>query len=189
MKLITDVMVEPVTVAEVEAFLRKSTGVESTLHTMWIAAARTYGEDYTKHALAPQTWDMYLDAFPDDDYIAWPKAPLTSVTGIYYTDYEGTVTTMTVNTDYKVDTDTFPGKIYLPYNTEWPTATLQPYNGIRIRAVCGYTGTAPYILPKQYKQALLMHIGAMDRYRDEVIPEDIMTAIHRLYAIRRVPNL
>lgn len=152
-----------------------------------ITLVRQYGEDYTKHAFAPQTIDVYYDYFPSKDYIEWTKGPLTSITGVYYTDSAGTETTMTVTTQYLVDVNTFPGKIFLPYGVTWPSYVEYPYNSVRVRGVCGYTGTVPYVLPKTYYQAMLLHAGLLYSYREsDRIPEKSMNAVHSLYNMRKV---
>lgn len=162
-----------------------ATSTEDDQITAWIKAAREYGEDVTGHAFAPQTWDVFLDDFPDEDYIEWPYGPLTAVTGVYYKDSAGSETTATVTTEYIVDVSTFPGKIFLPYEITWPDFVPYPHDAVRIRAVCGYTGTAPYILPHNFKQAMLVHIGLMYKYRDEEIPAGAMRTVDGLYGIRR----
>ena len=158
---------------------------EDDLIDAWIKAAREYGEDYAGCAFAPQTWDMFLNEFPSEDFIEWFKGPLTSVTGVYYTDSDGDETTMTVTTDYIVDVDTEPGKIYLPYGEVWPSYVEYPYNSVRIRGVCGYTGTAPFVIPYNFKQAMLVHVGLMFKHRDEEIPEKAMKTVNNLYNMRR----
>lgn len=159
---------------------------EDTLLSMWISMAREYGEDFTGHAFAPQTIDYYLDEFPADDYIEWPFGPLTSITSIKYKNSSASETTATDNTDYITDLTTFPGKIFLPFSKSWPSFEEYPYNAVTIRGVCGYTGTAPYIMPYQYKQAMLMHIGYLYKYRDQEIPAECMKTVDRLYTMRRV---
>ena len=153
---------------------------EDALLSMWISTAREYGEDYTNHAFAPQTIEYFLDDFPYKNFIEWPCGPLTSVTSIKYKNSSGTETTMSIN-EYLVDTDTFPGRIILPYALYWPTFIKYPVNPVTIRATCGYT-----TLPKQYKQAMLMHVGYLYKYRDIEIPVECMKTINALYDIRRV---
>lgn len=158
---------------------------EDTQLSSWITTVREYGEDYTGHAFAPKTIDYYLNDWPDTDFIKWPFEPLTSVTSVKYKNSAGTETTMTENTDYIVDVNTYPGKIFLPYNESWPDFVPYPYNAVTIRGVCGYTGTVPYVLPKQFKQAMLMHVGLLYKYRDEAIPYKDMRTVNNLYGMRR----
>jgi len=145
---------------------------EDTQLDAWIQAAREYGEGYSGHAFAPQTWDYYLPKFPAGDYVEWPLGPLTAITHVKYTDSDGDETTMTENTDYIVDVDTEPGKIYLPYATSWPSFVP-------------YTGEAPYVLPYRFKQAMLVHVGLMYKYRDDEIPVGAMRTVNNLYNMNR----
>jgi uncharacterized phiE125 gp8 family phage protein len=157
---------------------------ESTLIEDMITAAREYGEDHTGYAFAPQTWTKYLNDFPGVDFIDWKNGPLVSVTSIKYTDYLNDATTLTENTDFIVDADTFPGKIYLPYGKSWPSFTARPYNAVEITGVCGFTGTEEYSIPKNFKQAMLLHVGLMFRHRDEELPEKALETVNKLYRLR-----
>jgi uncharacterized phiE125 gp8 family phage protein len=127
---------------------------EDSLVASLITAARIYGEKYTGRGFATQTVIAYLDDFPSEDYIELPKAPLQSVTSVKYKDTAGTETTMTVTTQYIVDSDRQVGRIVLPYGVTWPTATLYTVNPISITYVAGYTS-----LPQPLKQAMLLMIG------------------------------
>lgn len=169
----------------VDIITSQSDTTEDTLLSSFISAAREYAEDYTKHAFAPQTIDYYLQDWPSTDCIEWPFGPLTSVTSVKYKNSSGVESTLTENTNYIVDANSFPGIIFLPYNSSWPTFTAYPYNAISIRGVCGYTGSGQYALPKNYKQAMLMHVGFMYKYRDTEIPSNDLKTINVLYGMRR----
>ncbi len=119
-----------------------SDATEDDLLTAIITAARQHAEAITRRQLITATWDAFLDEFPDVDYIKLPFGNLQSITSIAYTDSAGTVTTMTVTTDYLVDTNSEPGRIVLPYEGSWPSFTAYPVNPIAIRFVCGYGSTA-----------------------------------------------
>ena len=112
---------------------------EDDLLTSLIQSAREHVEDITRRALLTQTWYAYLDEFPADrDFIRLPFGNLQSVTSVKYKDSAGTETTMTVATDYLVETNGEQcGRIVLPYGVSWPSATLWPSNPITIEFVCG----------------------------------------------------
>lgn len=118
-------------------------------------SARAYAEDITRRALLTQTWDYYLDAFPSCNYIKVPFGRLQSVTHVKYTDTDGDETTMTVSTEYLVETngDGY-GRIVLPYGVTWPSDALYPSNPITIRIVCGWTAATS--VPAQIKLAIKM---------------------------------
>jgi uncharacterized phiE125 gp8 family phage protein len=117
---------------------------EDDLLTSLIQSAREHVEDITRRALLTQTWYAYLDEFPADrDFIRLPFGNLQSVTSVKYKDSAGTETTMTVATDYLVETNGEQcGRIVLPYGVSWPSATLWPSNPITIEFVCGWTAAA-----------------------------------------------
>lgn len=190
-KLISGVSTEPISYAQAldQIRLDEDSTTETTLIQAKIEAAREYGEDYTSHAFAPQTWVLYLQDFPNVDTIPWEKGPLTSITSVKYKDSDGTEHTMTEGTDYFVDKDTFPGAVFLPKNKSWPTFNAYPYNAVAITGVCGYTGVEPYVIPNNFKQAMLLHVGLMFRYRDEEIPDAAMRTVNRLYDLRGVAKV
>lgn len=128
----TDVIVEAATTAE------------DDLLTAIIQAAREYVEDITRRTLLTQTWEYYLDKFPEDkDYIKLPFGNLQSVTSITYKDSDGTETTLVENTDYIVETNGRGcGRIVLCYGISWPSATLYPSNPITITFISGWTAAA-----------------------------------------------
>lgn len=138
---------------------------EDDLLTGFIVAARDYCESFTNRVFITQTWDMYLDCFPDKDFIRLPFGNLQSITSIKYKDTDGTETTMTVTTEYLVETNgKQAGRIVLPYGESWPSETLYPSNPISIRFVCGY-GAAASDVPQIIRTAIKMVAGDLWEYR------------------------
>lgn len=126
---------------------------EDDLLTAIIQAAREHVEDITRRALLTQTWDYYLDAWPDGDVIKLPFGNLASVTSVSWKDTDGTETTLTVTTDYLVETNGEGiGRIVLPYGESWPSGTLYPSNPIKIRFACGWTTAAS--IPSKIRTAI-----------------------------------
>jgi uncharacterized phiE125 gp8 family phage protein len=117
-----------------------------------LSAAREHVEDITRRALLTQTWDYYLDEWPATDFIKLPFGNLASVTSVSWKDTDGTETTLTVTTDYLVETNGEQcGRIVLPYGCTWPSGTLYPSNPIKIRFICGWTAAAN--IPHKIKAA------------------------------------
>ncbi len=123
-----------------------------------ITAARNYVENITRRALITQTWDYYRDSWPAGDRFELPYAPLQSVTSVKYTDTDGDETTLTVSTDYVVDTASEPGAIVLPYGETWPADQLNPKTPIVVRFVCGYGDDAANV-PEEIKHAILLLVA------------------------------
>lgn len=160
---------------------------EDDLISALITSAREYCEGFTGRALATQTLEAYPKRFPCKNEIEIPHPPLQSVTSVKYTDSDGDETTMTVDTDYIVDTDSTVGKIVLPYAKVWPTATLYTVNPIKIRYVAGYT-----TIPISIKQSMLLLIGHWYANREAVLvgqgtmSKEIEFAVKSLLSIDRM---
>ena len=131
-------------------------------------AARQHVEEITRRAILTQTWDYYLQGWPDGDRIILPLGRLQSVTHVKYKDTDGDETTMTVDTDYLVETngDGY-GYIVLPYGESWPGDSLYPSNPITVRIVCGWTTAA--LVPFQIKSAIKMVCADLYENRGEPI--------------------
>lgn len=129
------------------------TSVDDDLLNAIRYAAIEHVENITRRKLLTQTWEYYLDKFPVENFFKIPFGNLASVTSIIYKDYAGTETTMTVTTDYLVETNSdMIGRIVLPYGESWPSFTAWPSKPITIKFVCGWTAAAD--IPYAIKAAL-----------------------------------
>jgi len=170
-KLITTPTLEPVSISEVADHvtldLDVSTADNDLLQAMAFAA-RERVEDVTSRALLTQTWECYLDEWPSENFITLPLGNLQSVTSVKYKDSAGTETTMTVTTQYIVETNgEEKGRIVLPYGCSWPSFTAYPSNPITIRFVCGWTSAA--LVPHKIKAAIKMMCADMWEMRGEPV--------------------
>jgi uncharacterized phiE125 gp8 family phage protein len=167
--LITAPTLEPVTVQEARDHLRVTGTDEYAYIANLVVSARQEMEDWTRRAIMTQTWDYFLEAFPLGNAITIPfgnlqNVPLTQY--VKYKDVAGTETTMTITTDYLVETNGEGfGRIVLPYSCTWPMGPFYPSNPIKIRFVCGWTTQA--LVPMKLKQAILMRIAEMYEMRGE----------------------
>lgn len=175
-------LVEPISLTEVKDYLRiDGNDSDSTLSPL-IISAREYCEDYQNRALITQTWELTLDSFPDN-LIRVPRPPLQSVVSIKYKDELGIEATIS-SSDYIVDTDSEPGRIVLAAGKTWPSLTLQPINGVKIRYVAGYGDNAADV-PQKTKDAMLMYIANRHENPEE---KDVPRAVHSLlYQDRVIP--
>lgn len=140
--LVSSPVAEPITISDLELHSVYDAEVlgEDPLLNDQIQSARELVEDMTRRALLTQTWDYYINNFPSANRFKIPLGNLQSVTHIKYTDSNGTQTTMTVNTEYIVETNGDKcGAIVLPYGTTWPSFTKYSSNPIVIRFVAGWT--------------------------------------------------
>ena len=219
-----------------------ASSVEDDLLNDLITTSRENIEYLTQRKLLTQTWDYFLDAWPEEDFIkllfgnlqsnvtAATAALGGSISGTTFTDTthgtgtfevgmaltgngveagtyitalitgtgsndggtytvnisqtvtaqtitgstfsinykatDGTITNMTVTTDYLIETNGDQcGRVVLPYGVYWPTTILYPSNPIRIRFVCGWTTAA--LVPYKIKAAIKMICAKLYEGRGE----------------------
>ncbi len=149
----------PVTQEEVREHLRMSEQeFLARLNDMnrLMADGTAFAEDYTWRALLTQTWEYYLDAWPEERHIVIPKPPLKEVEGVYYT--KDGAASETEFEDYDVNDAGEPARIVLKRLKSWPTDTIAPAKPIRIEFDCGY-GDERNDVPVRIRQAILLHIN------------------------------
>jgi uncharacterized phiE125 gp8 family phage protein len=155
--LVTAPTIEPVDLLGLKLHLRvdgDETAEDEYLEGI-LQAARQHVEEITRRALLTQTWDYSLDAWPSAKAIVLPFGNLQSVTSVTWKDDAGTETTLTLTTDYLVETNGDAcGRVVLPYAETWPSGTLYPSNPITIRFVCGWTTAA--LVPAPIRAAVKM---------------------------------
>lgn len=156
LKLITAPAVEPVDLDQVKEHLRVDGSDEDATIMRKIMTARKDIETLSLHALITQTWELYEDAWPASE-IELPFPPLQSVTGVYYTDQDGTETEFD-SSNYHVDTISKPGRVVLKSTASWPKTVLADINGIRVRFVAGF-GDDQFSVDNRAVQALLLLVG------------------------------
>lgn len=144
------------------------TTVEDDLLNAIIQAAREHVEDITRRHLLTQTWDFVLQEWPRCNYIKLPGGNLQSVTSIKWKDTDGVETTLTLGTDYLVETNGPQcGRVVLPYGGTWPSGTLYPSNPITVRYVAGWTTAA--LVPYKIKSAIKMICSDLYEQRGEPV--------------------
>jgi len=169
LRIKTQPSVEPVDILSIKTHLHMDSDqtAEDILLASLITAARSYVEQYTGRALVTQTWYGFLDQFPGMDHIGLPFGNLSSVTSVKTIDSVGDETTLTLTTQYLVDTDSEPGRVTLPYSVSWPSFTPYPVNPIVIEFICGY-GLASAV-PDGLKSAIKLIVGDLYEHREAQI--------------------
>lgn len=165
--LVTGPTREPVPVEEMKDHLRIDIDDDDKLLDKLIRSARAWCEKTQNRAYLTQTWDLYLDDFPDVP-LELPYPPLQSVTHIkYYSTAD--VATEVAETVYRADTYSQPGRIDLKYSQSWPSATLRTMNGVAIRFVAGYTAINK--VPEEIKIAVKLLTGHLYENREATAAE------------------
>lgn len=156
LRIVTQPSIEPVSLTEAKLHCRIDVNDDDWITASLIRTARAYAEQVTRRGLLTQTWDLYLDDWPEDDRIVLPRPPLQSVTHVKYTTSAGVLTTFS-SASYTVGVASEPGRLVLNDGYSWPTDTLQVVDGITVRFVAGWTSSAD--VPMPIRQAILMTIG------------------------------
>ena len=149
--------VEPISLTEGKLHLRIDTTAEDSLITSLIKTARQYCENYQRRAYITQTWELWLDRFPDIDIIDIPLPPLQSVSSIKYYDTANVEHTFAAS-EYFVDSKSQPGRVSLSYGKSWPADTLRPTTGVCITFVAGY-GSVASAVPVTACYAILLLVA------------------------------
>lgn len=156
--------IEPVTTAEAKTHMRITSSADDTYIAGLITAARQWCEWYQGRSYIEQTITMYLDYW--SSVILLPQPPAISVTTLKYYNTAGTLTTLTLNTDYKVDVIAQPGQVYEAYDTSWPSLR-DMHNAIEVIYKAGYGDEAADV-PTPVKHAIKILVTTWYENRDAV---------------------
>jgi len=150
-KVITEPLIEPITVSDLKVFARIDTTAEDTLLAGFITAARQACEMYLGRVLISQTIRMTMDYWPSKK-IELPFPPLISITSVETID-ESDVATTYSSDNYYVVTEAIPGELVVKQGVSVPSNTVRDVAGYRIEYVAGYGLTAAEV-PSQIREAL-----------------------------------
>lgn len=144
---------EPITVTQAKRFLNlpeyspADTEQDEELELL-VGWAREIAEEEWGGDIKLKQYCLTADCWPYCEFVL--RRPLNSVDLIRYRDEDGNWNTLTVNTDYIVDTT--KGIVTLPVGGGWPTAALWPTSAIEIYFSAGYSSYT--LLPKKLKQGI-----------------------------------
>lgn len=188
LKLVSAAANEPITLEDAKAFLRVSFDDDNELIEALISAARASAEMFTGRALVDQTWDYFVDEFPEESFIRLPRAPLLEVLSVNYGG-AGNESVLSA-AGYIVDNASAPARVALVSGGSWPTVT-DIANGVRIRFRAGYVDNdqspASGEIPPDIIAAIKLTIGSLYANREDVIVGQ--TAVELPGAARLLLNL
>jgi len=167
--LVTPPAVEPINLIEAKTHLRVDIADDDTLITALITAARGYCEAFQNRAYVTQTWQLWLDDWPDKDRIIIPRPPLQSISSVKYYGTDDTEYVFDAE-NYFVDTKSEPGRAVLTYNKSWPSVTLRPANAVCVEFVAGYPAEGEDLaanVPEKIKAAIKLVLGHLYERREE----------------------
>ncbi len=155
----TDLVTEPVTVAEAKSYLNVDYTSWDTLIGTLISSARTNLERYTGSTFATKTLVATYQKVAEN--IDIPYGPIQSITHVKSIDESGTKTTLTAGTDYLVTGNNFKNIRF--YGIDTP---------IEIEYVAGYTA-----LPADLKVAILKQVAMDFEFRENVMDSSQVTEL------------
>lgn len=156
----TDLVTEPVTLAEAKSYLNVDYTSWDTLITTLISSARTNLERYTGSTFATKTLVATFQKVAEN--IDIPYGPIQSITSVKSIDEAGVKTTLVAGTDYLVTGNNFKN--------------IRFYGGIdtpiEIEYVAGYTA-----LPADLKVAILKQVAMDFEFRENVLDSSQVTEL------------
>jgi len=159
------------------------TSMEDAVLSGFITAAREYCEGYQHRAYITQTWDLWLDDFPDSPFYL-PLPPLQSITYIQYYDTAGAMLPVTP-ADIETDISSYRGRGGLAYGKSWPAIELRPMKSVAIQFIAGY-GPLATDVPGTIRTAIKLMVGDMYENREATDikkHEEVMFGVHALLGL------
>ena len=149
----SDPVLEPVTVAELQAHARiDDPENQSNLESLITAARQAIEEGHLWRVTVNQTCIDKFDCFADQMEVRW--SPVQSITSVEYVDTDGD--TQTLSTDvYELGNVGGIGVVRLKDDQSWPS--IQDHEDtVTITYVAGY-GSSPDDVPVPIRQAILIY--------------------------------
>jgi uncharacterized phiE125 gp8 family phage protein len=163
LSVITPPAEEPVSLERAKLHLRVEHDVDDDLIAALIQTAREMGESHTNRRWVEQGLRLTLADWPCREIggvfeaVPFPVAPVLSVESVKYYATDGTLTTLTADTDYQVWLDHSPPLLAPAPVKVWPTVQPARLAGVQIEFTAGY-GAATAV-PEQAKAAMLLMLG------------------------------
>lgn len=161
----TDLVTEPVSVAEARDWCKVTGTQHDTVLGILITSARQALEKYTNSSFAAKTLHATWIRPPDDLEFELPYGPHIAVSAVYRIDSEGTETALTVNADYWVYGDQ---DFVLKINRYWSTSGVYGENSYRVEYTAGYGHTNTETLPARIKEAIMKEVATNFDIRESI---------------------
>lgn len=146
-----------VTISEAKQFLKIDSSDDDLIVQNCLDAAEIAIENYLEIKINSQVWEFYFNEFPADNILNLPFGPVISVQAFK------TIDTSSVEenfTEYLINSYSTEGQLVA--TGQWPSATLQEVNGIKIEATIGFSA-----IPKEIKQAVLLILSKFYEQRGD----------------------
>ncbi|HBH37615.1 MAG TPA: hypothetical protein DDX06_04440 [Curvibacter sp.] len=137
----------------------------------FLAAAHAHAQHHCGKSFGSQTLELALDAFPEGG-ILLPGLPVASITSVKYLDETGAEQTLD-GAAYSLDNYDSQEHWLLPTG-DWP-ATIDSPNAVKVRYQAGETAHLQHWA--SVRNALLLHVAALDMNRDNAEPPPAVAAL------------
>ena len=164
-RVITDIVTEPVSVAEAKLYCKVQDTADDALFPVLITSARRMLEKYTMTSFAQKTLHATWVETPKDNVIELPYGPIISVDKIYRIDEEGTEEELVLNSDYYVMGDQ---DAIIKITSYWSSGMVY-VNSIRVEYKAGYGNAATETLPQELKLAILKQVATDYELRENIV--------------------
>ena len=164
-RVITDIVTEPVSVAEAKLYCKVQDSADDTLWPILITSARRMLEKYTMTSFAEKTLHATWVEVPRTNYVELPYGPVISIDHIYRIDHEGTEEELVLNSDYYVMGDQ---DAIIKITSYWSSGKVY-VNSIRAEYKAGYGNTATEVLPAELKLAILKQVATDYELRENIV--------------------
>ncbi len=174
--------VEPVSVAEMRAYLRLDDEAEDELVAALITAARLLVEAACGRQLVEQTWRILLDRWPQGRILRLPLSPLIRVDRVRVFDASGAPSDVSAAL-YRVEASSDPPRLIVDATAPEPGLAAQ---GIALDVVVGFGASAGDV-PATLRQAVRVLVARWFEHRGDEIDEaaplpstlELLVARHR----------
>jgi len=173
---------EAVSLKDVKDYLRVEHDDEDNQITTMMYAATALIEKYLNRGLITQTWQIVVSRYPLCNNIKLLYGPIQSITSVTSNLSDGTQSIMP-NTDYILTGKDQSPRVTLGYSKVWPTATLQPRDGVVIEYITGFGDVADDV-PVNIRQGLLATIASM--YEDRETGSELSGSVKGLISNQKV---
>ncbi|MTI43694.1 putative phiE125 gp8 family phage protein [Roseibium hamelinense] len=185
--VVTPPAIEPVSLAEMKAHLRLTTGTEDDVVSGLIKAAREHVEQTTRRVLISQIWRLYLDDWPPGRIVQLHLSPVSAIQQILLYRLDGTPVILDP-ADYALQRGAEPPRVKVSLGSGIPSAELA---GIEVDFTAGY-GPAANDVPAPLRQAVKLLAAHWFESREAASEQDFANVPYgfdRLVMANRVPLL
>ena len=164
-RVITDIVTEPVSVAEAKLYCKVQDTADDALFPVLITSARRMLEKYTMTSFAEKTLHATWVEVPRTNYVELPYGPVISIDHIYRIDHEGNEEELVLNSDYYVMGDQ---DAIIKITSYWSSGMVY-VNSIRVEYKAGYGNAATEDLPEELKLAILKQVATDYELRENIV--------------------